>query len=38
MDRYIVDLLLNEDNSPFNSKNFRLLYTTLHHLYKTEAG
>lgn len=25
MDRYIVDLLLNEDNSPFNSKNFKLL-------------
>lgn len=25
MDRYIVDLLLNEDNSPFNSKNFKII-------------
>lgn len=25
MDRYIVDLLLNEDDSPFNSKNFKII-------------
>lgn len=25
MDRYIVDLLLNEDSSPFNSKNFKIM-------------